>query len=149
MQRECRRDEALHWPRSSLASASGRGYCRQNSPLGLPSPAEPAGLGSPLYSIWRRLFSHGSKPGSSLWGPLMRRALSRDMSIMCLKLSPSLLNPPPPFLFASTNFPNFRHIPHFLRQIKSSGQGQWKQEEGFNLLEMFSIRGLFLACSGF
>ena len=147
--RECRRDDALPWPRSSQASASGRGYCLQNSPLG---PSHPAELpGSPLYKIWlfSLLFSCGSKPGSSPWGLLTRRALSRDISVMCLKLSPSLLNPPPPFLFASINFLNFRHIPHFLRQIKSSAQGQWKQEEGFHLLEMFSVRGLFLACRGF
>lgn len=104
---------------------------------------------SPLYRVWRLLFSRGSRPGSSLWGPLTRRALSRDISVMRLKLGPSLLNPPPPFLFASINFLNFRHIPHFLCQIKSSGQGRWKQEEGFHLLEMFSVRGLFLACSGF
>lgn len=145
--RECRRDDALHWPRSSQASASGRGYCLQNSPLGLSSPAELPG--SPLYRIWRSLFSCGSQPGSSRRGPRTRRALSRDISAMCLKLSPSLLSPPPPFLFASINFLNFRHIPHFLRQIKSSGQGQWKWEEGFHLLEMFSVRGHFLACSGF
>lgn len=130
--RERGRDDALPWPRSSQASARGRGYCLQKSPLGFPSPAEPPG--SPLYSVWRSPFSRGSKPGSPL-----RRALSRDVSVTCLKLGPSLLNPTPPLLFASINFLNFRHIPHFLRQIKSSAQGQWKWEEGFHLLEMFSV----------
>lgn len=144
-QRERRRDDALHWPRSSQASASG--YCLKNSPLGIASPAEAPG--SPLYRIWRWPFHRGSQPGSARRGPRTHRALSRDISVMCLKLSPSLLSPPPPFLFASINFLNFRHIPHFLRQIKSSGQGQWKWEEGFHLLEMFGVRGLFLACSGF
>lgn len=81
--------------------------------------------------------------------PALLPALHGDTSIVCLELSPSLLNPPPSFPFASINFLHFRQIPHFLRQIKSSGQGQRKWEDGCHLLEMFSVWGLFLACSGF
>lgn len=102
--------------------------------LGLPDPAGSQGR------LWLLLHSQGSEPG--------RGSLRGDTSVVCLELCPSLLNPPPPSPFASINFLNFRQIPHFLRQIKSSGQGQWKWEDDFHLLEMFGVRGRFLACSG-
>lgn len=60
-------------------------------------------------------------------------------SALCLELSPSLLKPPPPLPFASINFLHFRQIPHFLHQIKSWGQGQWKWEDSFHLLEMVGV----------
>lgn len=59
-----------------------------------------------------------------------------------------LTQPTSSFLFASINFPNPGHIPHSLRQIKSSAQAQWEQEEGFHLLEMFAVRGLWSGLQG-